>query len=480
MNNKLKLSEQVSKEILKTIEGGVRGELKSLESLLSDTNYITRTDGIPIKTIVDLKSELTAGKVGPASLGKLRSEMIKSPSVSSTLRTKLIDDMTTAVYPKYKNKTYQEIKDRFVELKYGEKEAVEITNSISKKLGIEIPTSTFKQGFNDIKSGAKKAFVTAPLEYINKEKVQIKNYTSGVMEKITALGSKMSPKQKLLYGIVIGGAAVEALNLLKDEFGDGKTDGILPSCIANLPDVKFVIGTGDVVVGKITDGIDVKSKGHNGLYFWPNGRAITGDATVKGTYYCSGTSGSEKVTGKLQEQNGTTNQYSNIHIVWDGTTKSGKGGGGKKSYYHDCSKKDFPYEFGCIAPKIGEAQKCLGLKGDTYFGPYTMRAIGGNSLTKEKFDEILKNCQGKPSPEVQPEVKPEMNQQDSVIYKSNTKMQDNPGTPKSVTPQNQQTTTTTPEQKNWDKFLGRPSPTSQTTVNPEITTTGKKTNRYSI
>lgn len=67
--------------------------------------------------------------------------------------------------------------------------------------------------------------------------------------------------------------------------------------------------------------------------------------------------------------------------------------------YHDCSNKDFPFEFGCINPKIGQLQKCLGVnptKG--YFGPKTRKALRdlqydvSKGITKEMFDSIINSC----------------------------------------------------------------------------------------
>jgi hypothetical protein len=100
---------------------------------------------------------------------------------------------------------------------------------------------------------------------------------------------------------------------------------------------------------------------------------------------------------------------SKIDITWDGEKKTDDGGGGdtpvvkKKSVnYHDCSNNDFPYEFGCIAPKISEIQACLGVtpqKG--YFGPKTLAALkakdfidSSNTITKETYDKVAAICGG--------------------------------------------------------------------------------------
>ena len=99
---------------------------------------------------------------------------------------------------------------------------------------------------------------------------------------------------------------------------------------------------------------------------------------------------------------------SHIDIVWDGEAKTGGEGSKptpkkKSTNYHDCSNKDFPFEFGCIAPKIAEIQGCLGVtpqKG--YFGPKTLAALkekgfidSSNTITKETYDKVSAICGGK-------------------------------------------------------------------------------------
>jgi hypothetical protein len=98
---------------------------------------------------------------------------------------------------------------------------------------------------------------------------------------------------------------------------------------------------------------------------------------------------------------------SNIDIKWDG----GKKDDSKKDdkiivpkpnkgvNYHDCSSKDFPYEFGCIAPKIAEMQGCLNItpqKG--YFGPKTKTILEGlghdlsKGITIKIYEDVKAKC----------------------------------------------------------------------------------------
>jgi len=91
----------------------------------------------------------------------------------------------------------------------------------------------------------------------------------------------------------------------------------------------------------------------------------------------------------------------NIEIIWDGQKKVGGDGVNpapkkKGVNYHDCSSKDFPFEFGCIAPKIAEIQGCIGVKPQKgYFGPKTLSALKNLEyiqkdavITKEMYDKI--------------------------------------------------------------------------------------------
>ena len=247
----------------------------------------------------------------------------------------------------------------------------------------------------------------AAMTAVEKAGYNIGKYGANVWSKIKGLKGRMSLKQALLYGL----AGYGAYELVKGLFGkDGKNaDGVLPSCVANLPDVEFGIGTGDVVIATIPDGVDEKSRNHQGLTFWPNNRAITGDGQVRGSYYCKGTTGgAEEVSATIAEQE-TDEKYSNIHIDWDGEKASGGGGGGKiddagpartRSTYKPCT--DFDLTPGCKSDYVREVQLCLGLpqKYQTgNYGPITTKALtdagyDGSKLTKDVYLKITSNCNG--------------------------------------------------------------------------------------
>lgn len=235
-------------------------------------------------------------------------------------------------------------------------------------------------------------------EIARKAAEQLRKFKPDVFERLKKLKGRLNAKQLALYGL----AGFGLYELLKGMFGeDGKnTNGIIPACIANLDGVDFVVGTGDVAVAKIASGIDEKSSGHGGLFFWPNGRAITGDGKVRGSYYCKGTSGgASDVTAKLQEQSSDFSKYSNIHIDWDGEKKNKKEvtpspkSKSKPSPYKQC--KGFPFSYGCKNDLIREIQVCLGFPNKLQtgnYGPKTQSTLkeGGYDLSKGITEDIYK------------------------------------------------------------------------------------------
>jgi len=64
--------------------------------------------------------------------------------------------------------------------------------------------------------------------------------------------------------------------------------------------------------------------------------------------------------------------------------------------YTEC--KGFPLTYGCKGEEIKKIQVCIGLPGKYQtgnYGPITMKALGGlKEVTKEKYDEIIKKCEG--------------------------------------------------------------------------------------
>lgn len=254
-------------------------------------------------------------------------------------------------------------------------------------------------------------------ELARKAAEQIRKFKPDVFERLKRLKGRLSAKQLALYGLAGWGI----YELLKGAFdSDGKNaNGIIPACIANLEGVEFVIGTGDVAVAKIAEGIDQKSSGHDGLFFWPNGRAISGDGQVRGSYYCKGTSGGPSdIAAKLQEQssfidaakaakaqtakeNGDFSKYANIHIDWDGEKKTEitPNPKPKPSPYKPCAK--LPFTYGCKNDMIREMQVCLGLPKNMQtgnYGPKTQALLKekgydlSGGIIKQTYDAVLADC----------------------------------------------------------------------------------------
>ncbi len=226
----------------------------------------------------------------------------------------------------------------------------------------------------------------------NKAKETVKNYKDDVLKKIQGLKGRLSPKQLALYGL----AGYGAYELLFGDKGDEKgQDQVLGDCVANLPGVKFGIGTGDVAIAQIPDGVDEKSKGKGGLTFWPNGRVISGDLSVRGNYYCKG----GVIKSAVAENQINEVDYNGVHIDWDGDKKTDPVPNPKpKPKYTPCTS--FPMKFGCKSDKIREVQSCLEMpqeKQTGNFGPLTQKALtekgySGTELSEPDYLKILQNC----------------------------------------------------------------------------------------
>lgn len=101
-------------------------------------------------------------------------------------------------------------------------------------------------------------------------------------------------------------------------------------------------------------------------------------------------------------QTTTTDGKYDTNLVWD----DGPGGGTppppkpkpQKIQYHNCSQKDFPFEYGCISPRIAEIQRCKGIQpAKGYFGPITRRELGFKVITRDMYDDIMANCRKTPT-----------------------------------------------------------------------------------
>ncbi len=239
-------------------------------------------------------------------------------------------------------------------------------------------------------------------------KVAVGEMKPSKWEKFKKIAGKLKPK----YWILLGLAGVAGWYLWKWLKGMGKPqDELFGKCLDDVIDdngttIKNTTGGDPVVVVKNTGNSDYDSKG--GLWFYNNGRVFIANQSKRGRWSCKG---KETVIAEQGDGNPNTG-IGNINIVWDGETAPVKGGGndsgsggsktgGSKSKvnYHDCSSKDFPFEFGCISPKIADIQKCLGItpqKG--YYGPKTKKGLEdlhyelSGGITKETYDKIIAAC----------------------------------------------------------------------------------------
>jgi hypothetical protein len=226
-------------------------------------------------------------------------------------------------------------------------------------------------------------------------------------EKFKNVAKKLKPKYLLYLGL----AGVAGWALWKF-FAGGTTkpeNELFGKCLDDVIDdngtsIRNTTGGDPVVTVKNTGNADYDGKG--GLWFFNNGRVFMGDQSKRGRWSCKG---KETVIAEQGDGNPNTG-IGNINIQWDGEKTSPIKTEPVKTEpvktdnvnYHDCSSKDFPFEFGCVSPKIAEIQKCLGItpqKGN--FGPKTKKGLEdlhydiSGGITKETYDKIIAAC--KPS-----------------------------------------------------------------------------------
>lgn len=227
----------------------------------------------------------------------------------------------------------------------------------------------------------------------------LKKYKPNMFEKLRAIKSKLNWKNMILYGLAGWGT----IEILKSLFGDDDKGGVMPDCVVNLEGMEWGATSDGGAMIYTKNEFDAKSKGHGGLKFYPNNRVWTMDNTMSGSYACK--------SGKLQvSEEEMTEQASNITITWDekgekptpipvptGDTKTETG---TTITYTEC--KGFPLTYGCKGDEIKKIQVCIGLPGKYQtgnYGPITMKALGGlKEITKEKYDEIVKKCEGGQGP----------------------------------------------------------------------------------
>jgi hypothetical protein len=394
------------------------------------------TIGAEYKTLKDFQIAAEAGKIGAAQSAELVKFAIKnSPELAMKMKGLLrgqpeFAEIAKQVFPKgtlnpadprkmeIAKKTLSQMgiegKEAEQMLKKAAQDAAG-TGGVSKRAvdkaianrakGMKGASAEVKAVETNVKSGAeasnqiKKAIdggeglVARWKDKFLKGSEYLKKYTPNMFEKLRAIKSKLNWKNMILYGLAGWGT----IEILKSLFGDDDKGGVMPDCVVNLEGMEWGATSNGEAMIYTKNEFDEKSKGHGGLKFYPNNRVWTMDNAMSGSYACK--------SGKLQvSEEEITEQASNITITWDdkgekpvpvptGNTQTETG---TTITYTEC--KGFPLTYGCKGEEIKKIQVCIGLPGKYQtgnYGPITMKALGGlKEVTKEKYDEIIKKCEG--------------------------------------------------------------------------------------
>jgi hypothetical protein len=289
-----------------------------------------------------------------------------------------------------------------------------VTSSSSSEISVLVTNSEYPNGIKFYSNGRVKDFTTGKMGTYKCKQGQIVPQQVSEQLGINEQSSEISQQQMKSYvddavDDLDGYVAVYNLNNLKSYLTalKGKTYKGRNAIQAFLEFYKEDEGGDDFV--KDVQSVGVKTLGVDGIEAKKN------------------------ILSLVQSMNTPTTGGSgldDISIEWDTPTQGGgTGGGSKKSIYHDCTQKDFPFEFGCINPKIGEIQECLGVtptKG--YFGPKTQSALNkkgydATTITQETYDTIMSTCGGGSQNTTPVDIDPNTGRQRSVLdkYKYDTK-----------------------------------------------------------
>ena len=276
-------------------------------------------------------------------------------------------------------------------------------NKVRGDVNVNVTTGNITQGTASETAAAVQASkdVLPEAKVVAKDSAAVvKDMKPSKWEKFKNVAKKLKPKYLLYLGL----AGVAGWALWKF-FAGGTTkpeNELFGKCLDDVIDdngtsIKNTTAGDPVVTVKNTGNADYDSKG--GLWFYNNGRVFISDQSKRGRWSCKG---GETVIAEQGDGNPNTG-IGNIDIQWDGETKPIKTEPEPiktdNVNYHDCSSKDFPFEFGCISPKIAEIQGCLGItpqKGN--FGPKTKKGLEdlhydlSGGITKETYDKIKAAC----------------------------------------------------------------------------------------
>jgi hypothetical protein len=422
--------------------------------LAAAKDLTTLTKELKSAVTKDLKSGFRSGG---SSLGSLTKNASKSKTIHEILNAgkPLNENEIIAIIERNKSQA----KDLIVKAEQGGKTVSKTASTTTKTVAKDVAAAEkeVKAAVVDVKTSVEASKVIDQTVVavtkkgprlaarLRKAKMTISKYSPKFWGKLSSVRSKLSLKNLLLFGL----AGYGLYELMKGWFtdgedGGGETGGVFPPCVTNLDDYKIVTtSNGDPVIVAFNPGEQTEVK------FYTNGRVWTKSNDKKGRYSCkSDTELNEQPDSVMDRRIGidtpstnnkntskvSTNNFSNISIVWDGDKVNPSPDPDvtpvpsppKKSMYKPCA--DFPFAFGCISERVTEVQRCLAISDDGKFGPNTLKAITnhimdstkpvGNDIngadvviqnerlsklksegiTKELYDQILAKCKTENKP----------------------------------------------------------------------------------
>lgn len=422
--------------------------------LAAAKDLTTLTKELKSAVAKDLKSGFRSGG---SSLGSLTKNASKSKTIHEILNAgkPLNEKEIIAIIERNKSQA----KDLIVKAEQGAKAVSKTASTTTKTVAKDVAAAEkeVKAAVVDVKTSVEASKVIDQTVVavakkgprlaarLRKAKMTVSKYSPKFWGKLSSVRSKLSLKNLLLFGL----AGYGLYELMKGWFtdgedGGGETGGVFPPCVTNLDDYKIATtSNGDPVIVAFNPGEQTEVK------FYTNGRVWTKSNDKKGRYSCkSDTELNEQPDSVMDRRIGidtsstnnkntsevSTNNFSNISIVWDGDKVNPSPDPDvtpvpsppKKSMYKPCA--DFPFAFGCISERVTEVQRCLAISDDGKFGPNTLKAITnhimdstkpvGNDIngadvviqnerlsklksegiTKELYDQILAKCKTENKP----------------------------------------------------------------------------------
>jgi hypothetical protein len=396
--------------------------------LAAAKDLTTLTKELKSAVTKDLKSGFRSGG---SSLGSLTKNASKSKTIHEILNAgkPLNENEIIAIIERNKSQA----KDLIVKAEQGGKTVSKTASTTTKTVAKDVAAAEkeVKAAVVDVKTSVEASKVIDQTVVavtkkgprlaarLRKAKMTISKYSPKFWGKLSSVRSKLSLKNLLLFGL----AGYGLYELMKGWFtdgedGGGETGGVFPPCVTNLDDYKIVTtSNGDPVIVAFNPGEQTEVK------FYTNGRVWTKSNDKKGRYSCkSDTELNEQPDSVMDRRIGidtpstnnkntskvSTNNFSNISIVWDGDKVNPSPDPDvtpvpsppEMSMYTPCPS--FPMVYGCKSDEIREVQSCLGFEQKYQtgnFGPITMKGLGGlKELTKEKYDEIIAKCKTENKP----------------------------------------------------------------------------------